>query len=111
MWLWGLIFSMQITNKIHKSLYKPVLFVGCERLPFTLISAMGGIILMQYQNIYSIVLVFIFYVWSVALIRRVNLNDSQFFMCLVRYIRFYKDYYPANEFYPGVIDNPRSFLG
>ncbi len=101
--------STNTVNKIHKSLYKPVLFVGCERLPFTLITMIGGIILMQYQNIYSIVIVLIFYIFSIASIRRINVNDPQFFMCLMRYVRYFKDYYSANEFYPGAVDNPRSF--
>ena len=91
---------------IHKSLYKPALFVGCERLPFTLIVTIGGVLIMAYQNLITFILVLIFYLFSIILIRRVNENDPQFFRCLFRYLRFYTDYYPANEFYPGLVDKP-----
>lgn len=93
---------------IHKSLYKPVLFVGCERLPFTIVATIGGVMLMSYLNLYAIILVLLFYVISIVLIRRVNETDSQFFKCLYRYVRYYNDYYPANAFYPGRKDIPKN---
>ena len=95
---------------IHKSLYKPALFVGCERLPFTLVATTGGVLMMAYQTMCAFFLVFIFYLVSIILIRRINGHDPQFFRCLVRYLRFYRDYYPANEFYPGLVDKPYSAL-
>lgn len=95
---------------IHKSLYKPVLFVGCERLPFTIVVTIGGVLIMAYQSIYIFGLVLVFYLISIILIRRVNETDPQFFSCLVRYIRYYQDAYPANEFYPGLPDKPYSFF-
>lgn len=88
-------------TRVYQSLYKPVLFVGCERLPFTVIVAIGGIILMNYHSLLIAVLVFIFYCTSILLIRRVNTEDPQFFLCLYRNIRYFVEYYPANEFYPG----------
>ena len=99
---------MQRKIIIHKSLYKPALFVGCERLPFTIVATIGGIMLMAYQNLISFILVLSFYLLSLVLIRRVNENDPQFFKCLVRYLYRYSDYYPANEFYPGRMDKPHS---
>lgn len=86
---------------IYQSLYKPILFVGCERLPFTVIVTLGGVILVNYHSLWVAILVFIFYVVSIMLIRRVNIEDPQFFLGLYRYIRYLDDYYPANEFYPG----------
>lgn len=95
---------------IHKSLYKPALFVGCERLPFTLVVTLGGIMIMAYQTMTVFILVFLYYMLSLILIRRVNEYDPQFFRCLVRYLRYYQDYYPANAFYPGRPDTPFSYF-
>ncbi|MCE2706538.1 MAG: VirB3 family type IV secretion system protein [Proteobacteria bacterium] len=95
-------------NTIHKSLYMPVLFVGCERLPFTIITMIGAMILMQYQNLWAILGVLFLYLIGVALIRRVNKDDAQFFMCLYRWLRYYQDYYPVHAFYPGRVDKPKN---
>ena len=91
-------------NIIHKSLYKPVLFVGCERLPFTLVTLFCGLIIMEYQSTISILISLFIYLISIIMVRRVNIEDAQFFQCLYRYIRYYSDYYPANAFYPGTKD-------
>ena len=99
---------MPKSNKIHKSLYKPVLFVGCERLPFTLVTVFLGFVLLQYQSIGVIFSVLVLYLLSVALIRRVNQYDSQFFLCVYRFLLYYQDYYPVHAFYPGLIDKPQS---
>ncbi len=94
------------TTIIHSSLYKPLLFVGCERLPFTLVVAIGGAVIMAYMNLFVTIGVLVFYLVCIILIRRVNERDSQYFRCLYRYLRYYQDYYPANEFYPGRPDQP-----
>jgi type IV secretory pathway TrbD component len=86
---------------IYQSLYNPVLFVGCERLPFTIVATIGGVILMNYHTLLAAAITIIFYVISIGLIRRVNMDDPQFFLGLYRYIWYFEDYYPANEFYPG----------
>jgi type IV secretory pathway TrbD component len=91
---------------IHCSLYRPLLFVGCERLPFTFIVAVGGTIIMAYMSLIVTLGVLVFYLISIILIRRINQVDPQYFRCLYRYLRYYQDYYPANEFYPGLVDNP-----
>jgi type IV secretory pathway TrbD component len=93
---------------IHRALYRPALFVGCERLPFTLVVTLGGILIMAYQTLWITGVVLAFYLVSLVLIRRVNEHDPQFFRCLYRYVRYYKDYYPANAFYPGKADKPLS---
>ncbi|MCC2624522.1 MAG: hypothetical protein K0R14_395 [Burkholderiales bacterium] len=94
------------TTLIHRSLYKPLLFVGCERLPFTMVVAIGGAVIMAYMNLFVTLGVFIFYIICIILIRRINEADPQYFRCLYRYLRYYQDYYPANEFYPGCSDQP-----
>ncbi len=94
------------TTPIHRSLYKPLLFVGCERLPFTLIVAIGGAVIMAYMSLFVTLAVLVFYLVSMILIRRINETDPQYFRCLYRYLRYYQDYYPANEFYPGIPDQP-----
>lgn len=99
---------MQRKIPIHKSLYKPLLFVGCERLPFTLIIAIGGVIIMAYVSLYAVFAIFLFYVLSIILVRRVNEVDCQFFKCMYRYVTKYQDYYPANSFYPGRSDKSES---
>lgn len=101
---------MQRKITIHKSLYRPALFVGCERLPFTLVVTVGGVLIMAYQTILVFIGVLVYYVLSLILIRRVNENDPQFFRCLARYIIHYADYYPANEFYPGRPDIPYTYF-
>ena len=95
-------------TQIHRSLYRPLLFVGCERLPFTIVVAIGGAAIMAYQNLWVVGIVLAFYLISILLIRRVNEDDPQFFRCLYRYLLHYADYYPANEFYPGRVDKPQS---
>ena len=104
-----LVSKMQRKIIIHKSLYRPTLFVGCERLPFTFTVTIGGVVMMAYQNLWVSVGVFIYYLIAIMLIRRVNEDDPQFFLCLTRYVVHYADYYPANEFYPGKPDIPYSF--
>lgn len=99
---------MLSTTPIYRSLYKPLLFVGCERLPFTLIVAIGGGVIMAYQNLWVTGFVFLFYIIAIILIRRVNESDPQYFRCLYRYLRYYQDYYPSNAFYPGLVDKPLS---
>ncbi|MBP9742402.1 MAG: VirB3 family type IV secretion system protein [Burkholderiales bacterium] len=95
---------------IYKSLYKPVLFMGCERLPFTLMVTVGGVLIMAYQTLLVFIGVLAFYLVGIILIRRVNEDDPQFFKCLMRYLHLYRDFYPANEFYPGEADVPHSCL-
>ncbi|MDQ5920643.1 MAG: Type secretory pathway, VirB3-like protein [Pseudomonadota bacterium] len=104
------VFRMLRKNIIHKSLSKPVLFVGCERLPFTIVVTVGGVLIMAYQTILVFILVLFYYLVSIMLIRRVNEHDPQFFRCLMRYLQFYQDFYPANEFYPGKPDKSYSFF-
>lgn len=98
------------TTLIHRSLYKPLLFVGCERLPFTFIVAIGGAIIMAYLSLWVTIGVLVFYLLSIILIRRVNEIDPQYFRCLYRYLRYYQDYYPVHEFYPGIADQPFYFF-
>jgi len=98
------------TNAIHRSLYKPILFVGCERLPFIIITTICGVLIMAYQTLLICGISLLIYFIIVSLIRRVNKVDPQYFKCLWRYIRFFNDYYPANEFYPGKMDKPGNYL-
>ncbi|MFN8769266.1 MAG: VirB3 family type IV secretion system protein [Neisseriaceae bacterium] len=101
---------MQTLNQIHKSLYMPLLFVGCERLPFTALTLICGLIIVQYQSLWAVVISIIIYLAGVILIRRINMEDMQFFQCLYRYLRFYQDYYPANAFYPGAKDRSKGII-
>ncbi|MCX8514038.1 MAG: VirB3 family type IV secretion system protein [Burkholderiales bacterium] len=103
--------QQQLNKKIiHKSLYKPILFVGCERAPFTIIITICGVFMMLFPSFIMFIAVIIFYMLSLIGIRKINEADSQFFQCLYRYVRFYQDYYPANAFYPGRVDKPKSLL-
>ena len=95
---------------IYKSLYRPPLFVGCERLPFTLVVAIGGVMIMAYQSLWVSIAVFLYYLVAIMLIRRVNETDPQYFLCLTRYVLHYRDYYPSHEFYPGKPDIPYTFF-
>ena len=102
---------MKEPTPIHKSLYRPILFVGCERLPFTIVITIGGIIIMSYQNLIVSGCVFVYYIIAISWIRRVNNEDPQYFMCLWRYARYSQDFYPANSLYPGKPYKSKSFLG
>ena len=93
------------SNIIHKSLYRPNLFVGCERLPFTILIIICGTLIMTYQNLYNFCFTFFFYLTCVIFIRRINEYDQQFFECMTRYIFYYQEYYPANASYPGKSHN------
>lgn len=88
-------------NTIHKSLYKPIMFLGCERLPFTALTLICGVIILQFQSLIAIILSFMLYLGGVIIIRKINTEDSQFFRSLYRNIRYFNDYYSANAFYPG----------
>lgn len=105
-----MLFNVEIkmlrTNLIHRSLYRPLLFVGCERLPFTIVVAIGGALIMAYMSLGITLGVFLLYLISIIWIRRINENDPQYFRCLYRYLRYYQDYYPVHEFYPGIPDQP-----
>lgn len=86
---------------IHKSLYRPNLFVGCELMPFTILILVCGILVIVNQNIITFCLTFIFYLLNIIFIRKINESDAQFFECITRYILNYQEFYPSNAFYPG----------
>lgn len=108
----ALLFEIKMqTSIIHRSLYQNVLFVGCERLPFMLVIVIGGVVVMLQPSLLAIIGVIIFYLVMISLIRYINKNDSQYFLCLYRYLRYGQDYYPVHEFYPGRSDKPQSNFG
>jgi len=84
---------------IHRSLYKPILFVGCERLPFIMVSLACGFIILQFQSLLAISIALTLYTTLIMAIRSINAQDMQFFHALYRYVRYFADYYPANAFY------------
>ncbi len=90
---------MRRQTKIHISLYKPVLFVSCERLPFTLITLICSLFIIQMPCLLTFTLVIIFYTIAISIIRNINKHDPQFFYCMYRYMSYLNNYYPVHAFY------------
>jgi type IV secretory pathway TrbD component len=101
---------MRKQTKIHRALYKPLLFVGCERLPFTVITLICGLLIIQIPVLLTFILVSIFYMVAIALVRNINKTDPQFFYCMYRYLFYLADYYTVNGFYSSYKLRPNIFI-
>lgn len=101
---------MRKQTKIHRSLYKPLLFVGCERLPFTLITLICGLLIIQIPAVLTFVLVMMFYMVAITIVRNINKNDPQFFYCMYRYMFYLNDYYTVHSFYSPYKAKSSSFI-
>ena len=92
---------MRNQTKIHIYLYKPLLFMGCERLPFTFITLLSGLVIIEIPSLVTFIFTFGFYLVVVNIVRNINKTDPQFFHSMYRYLVYLQDYYPVHAFYSG----------
>lgn len=88
---------------LHRSLWKPILVMGCERTPFIII--MMSSLLLVVQGSFDIKIIgVVFFVVMTAIMAYLTNKDPFFFKILFRYLR-YQDYYPATSMWPGKTDS------
>jgi len=92
---------------MHRSLWKPILFMGCERTPF-MIAAISSALLIMNGGMWAKILGLAYFVIAVALMAIINAKDSQYFQIMWRYVK-YQNYYANNAIYPGKSDCPKNF--
>lgn len=92
---------------LYRSLWKPIMYMGCERTPFMVVLFSSALLVMQgglWVKISGVVYFFI----MVGIMALVNSRDPFFFQILWRY-KSYQDFYPSNALYPGKKDRPINF--
>lgn len=91
---------------LHRSLWKPILVMGCERPPFIIIM-MSSLLLVVQGSFQVKIIGIIFFVVMVAIMAFLTSKDPYFFKILFRYLH-YQDYYPSSAMWPGKIDCPKN---
>lgn len=84
---------------IHRSLWKPILWMGCERAPFMIIMISSALLVVEGGFIVKIVGV-VYFVIMTGLLAYLNNKDPFFFKVLFRYLS-YQDFYPSTAMWPG----------
>lgn len=92
--------------KLHKSIVKPKLIVGCERAPFMVVFITSLLLLIEGTFTVKIVGAVIFFI-GVGVIAFLNRKDPFFFKVLLRFLRE-QEYYPASAAFPGRPVNPNN---
>ena len=94
---------------MHRSIWKPIMFMGCERTPFMIVAISSGLLIMNGGFIGKIVGV-VYFIVAISIIALLNRKDPQFFQILYRYTFLYKqDFYANNALYPSKADRPKNF--
>jgi len=92
---------------LYRSLWKPIMYMGCERVPFMVVLFSSALLVMQgglWVKVGGVVYFFI----MVGIMAIVNSRDPFSFKILWRY-KSYQDFYPSNALYPGKKDRPINF--
>jgi len=84
---------------LDRSLWKPVLFMGCERVPFLIVAVTSGLLIME-GSLWVKIAGVIYFVIMVAVIAFLNANEPSLFTILWRYLWQYQNFYPSNALYP-----------
>lgn len=83
---------------LHRSLYKPILVMGCERTPFLII--MMSSLLLVVQGSFDIKIIgVVFFIVMTGIMAFLTAKDPYFFKILFRYLR-YQDFYPSDAMWP-----------
>lgn len=91
---------------LHRSLWKPILVMGCERAPFIVI--MMSSLLLVVQGSFEVKIIgVVFFIMMTGIMAFLTNKDPFFFKILFRYLR-YQDYYPATAMWPGKSDYPNN---
>lgn len=92
--------------KLHKSIVKPKLIVGCERTPFMVVFITSLLLLVEGTFTVKIVGGVFFFV-GVGIIAFLNRKDPFFFKVLLNFMRE-QEYYSASANFPGRPVNPNN---
>jgi len=91
---------------LHRSLYKPILVMGCERAPFMII--MLSSLLLIVQGSFDIkILGIVFFILMTGIMAFLTAKDPYFFKILFRYLR-YQDFYPSTAIWPSKSKHPNN---
>ena len=92
---------------LHRSLWKPILYLGCERAPFFLIAISSALLIME-GDLWVKIGGAVYFAVMIGIIALITAGDPFRFKILWRY-RLYQDFYPSHAMYPGKPDNPKNF--
>lgn len=97
---------MQRIN-LERSIWKPVLLMGCERVPFLAV-ALSSVALVMEGSLWVKIGGVIYFALAIAVIAWCNSKEPFFFRMCYRYLQ-YQDFYPSNALYPGKSDRPNYY--
>lgn len=88
---------------ILKSLYKPKLYLGCERNPFLIIFFVGGLVAFLAPDLWQKVIVGVLAIISLGIVAFINSKEPRFFAMLARSRKYQKKYlaipkYPSKPY-------------
>jgi type IV secretory pathway TrbD component len=92
--------------KLHKSIIKPKLVMGCERGPFMVVFITSLLLLVE--GSFSVKIAgAVFFFLSIGIIAFLNRKDPFFFKILFRFLRE-QEFYPASADFPSRPANPNN---
>lgn len=94
---------------IHRSLWKPILFMGCERIPFLIVAVTSGLLILE-GNTWLKIAGIIYALSAIGAMALLNAREPLFFKIVLRYLK-YQNFYANNAVYPGQADAPNNFRG
>ena len=92
---------------LRSAIWKPKLFMGCERVPFLIVVISSGLLIME-GGLWVKIAGVIYFLIMVGIMALVNAKEPFFFQILWRY-RSYQDFYPNNAMYPGRPSKAKNF--
>ena len=88
----------------QRSISKPIMMMGCERVPFYIIALTSGLLIMEGGWIIKAIGLF-YFLLMVGIVSFLNSKDPFLFHILYRYYK-YEDFYANNALYPSTADDP-----
>lgn len=92
--------------KLHKSIVKPKLIMGCERAPFMFVFIPALLLIVQGTTEVKIGGAIFFFV-SIGIIAALNRKDPFFFKVLFRFLRE-QEFYPSSAAFPSRAVKPNN---
>ena len=77
---------------LYKGLWKPTLILGCERIPWFIIAAIGGLIAMESNTWTPRILAVVLSLILFSILRMINNKEPMYFKLMYRYITFQRFY-------------------
>lgn len=91
---------------LYRGLWKPILFMGCERTPFMLVAITSACLVLE-GGLWIKVFGIIYFIILIVVMAVINSKDPYYFQILWRY-KSYQYFYLNNANYPGKPDNPNN---